>query len=100
VHDVGTDAACDQRDVLLLAAHPLDAVARPHRHEAHRHERAPGRARLGRRLAVDERDELEPLERGEARQQLARDGLHAAGLARHEEDEVQRDADRLHARRT
>ena len=61
----------------------------------------PPRARLVRRLAVDECDKPRPgrSEGGHRGDQLARVDLHAAGLARHEKDQIQPDREgRLEAR--
>jgi hypothetical protein len=91
VHELHAGAAREPREQLLLAAHPLDAVARADRHlddGAKLVPRPPGRGGL----AVDERRQRDVGALGGQRaQQLARVGLHAAGLAGNEEDEVQAD---------
>ena len=80
------------RQQLLLAAHPLDAVAREDRDlDDRRRELVPLPARRA-RLAVDERGHAQVGPHGGQRaQQLAGVDLHPALLAGHEEDEVQAD---------
>jgi hypothetical protein len=77
------------RQMLLLPAHPLDAVARTHRYHLRLHvgDEVDGG------LAVDERRQAQVLDRRQAGNQLARVGLHPAGLAGHHEDQVEADLD-------
>ncbi len=86
MEQVGADAPREARDVLLLAADPLESVAGADRHDELL---APERLACG--LAVDERDEVKAGSTGEGRDQLAGVRLHAARLAWDKKDEVERD---------
>ncbi len=95
VHEVDAGVGCQPRQASLLAEHPLDAVARVHRH-GHRWQRLPPRPFAGGGLAVDERGEARTLGRlrEQRRDQLSRVDLHPSGLAGNQEDEVQTDVHR------
>jgi hypothetical protein len=87
VHEVAAGARRRPRQDELLAAHPLDPVRGGDR------QHDPVDAQVGvARVAADEGGEAHA-GRGphQRRHQLARGDLHAAGLARHEEHEVEPD---------
>ena len=104
VQEVNTLAGRQAREMQLLARHPLHTIASAHGdgHDPHAIGVASehvARLRTGLRgLAVDERREAHSGGRSEqGGQQLARGDLHAPGLSRHEEDQVQADVRRARA---
>ena len=104
VQEVNTLAGRQAREMQLLAGHPLHTIAGAHGngHDVHSIGVASehvARLRAGPRgLAVDERGEAHSGGRSEqGREQLARGDLHAPGLSRHEEDQVQADVRRVRA---
>ena len=72
-------------EVLLLAANPLDAVRGVNGH----HDLLRRAAERAGGLAVHEQREAQIVDRGKVRDRLARGGLHPAGLAGYQEDEVE-----------
>ena len=93
VHELDARARGEQGQQRLLAEHPLRAVARVHGDGHGRQQLAPGPSPAAAASRLTKAVKRSPGgRRGEQRgDQLARDDLHATGLARHEEDQVEPD---------
>ena len=94
VHQLNSVARGEHRQERLLSEHPLCAAAGVDGHGDGRQQLAPGSVAGGCRLAIDEGGEAHVggRRRQQRGDQLARSDLHATGLARHEEDQVEPDA--------